>query len=135
MTSRFLLRYHRSQHHVTIVTIQGRCRRLNFRFVFLSKVFFYDDGPLDRRNHTLQHDISFFMILNHMFTRLTFWSLNPYSGHDFSSQSMLLCQQLQYTVRSRYVKVQTEQFICSSMCHVSMKIFVLYQKLHFIYYN
>lgn len=21
--------------------------------------FFYDDGPLDRRNHTLQHDINF----------------------------------------------------------------------------
>lgn len=65
MTSRFLLRYHRSQHHVTIVTIQGRCRRLNFRFVFLSKFFFM------MMAHQIEEIILYNMIL-------TFYDFEPY---------------------------------------------------------
>lgn len=64
MTSHFLLRYHRSQHHVTIVTIQGRCRRLNLA-LFLSKVFFM------MMAHQIEEIILYNMIL-------TFYDFEPY---------------------------------------------------------
>lgn len=64
MTSRFLLRNHRLQHHVTIVTIQGRCRRLNLA-LFLSKVFFM----------MMAHEIEEIILYNMI---LTFYDFKPY---------------------------------------------------------